>query len=221
MFVLVMLLGAACEGAPRPSASTPTPASLSSATADPLGAGRYVTDGSFEPSLVLTIPDGWSVSDYGPGRASLLKRDGDVNAVFATVYRVSAVYEDPCEGGVTDANAAANAQALVESLRAQQGFDMSELSEGTLDGRSTWTWEVAPTVDVSTCANDPWLYQWQSPGPSGESAADFGTLAGAVQRLTVVDLDGAPLLLEVGWFEWTTEGDIAEAAVILDSLTFD
>ena len=217
-----MLLGAACAS-PEPSpVPTPVPASLSDATEMPLPGGRYVTDGPFEPRVLLDIPEGWNKNDYYAGRVSLVKRtaDGSLNAAFATLYLVSGVYLDPCEGGTAIA-APAGAEALVTALRSQPGFDIGPVSEGTLDGRPTWTWEVRPTVDVSTCANDPWLYQWQYPAGAGDPSTDAGTVADAVQRLTVVDLDGTPLITEVGTFEWTTEQEALEAAQILDTLEFD
>ena len=203
-------------------ALTPSPASLAGATGMPLPSGRYVTGGSFEPRIVLTIPEGWSTNDYGAGRASLVKPtgDGSSNAAFASFYIVSGVYEDPCSGGTANA-APADPEALVAALRSQPGFEIGPLSEGTLDGKPTWTWEVTPTVDISTCADDPWLYQWQYPGPTENSLLDTGTIAGAVQRLTVVDLDGTLLIAEVGTFEWTTEAEALEASNLVESASFD
>ena len=195
--------------------------SLSNASDTPLPSGRYVTDGAFEPRLVFTLPEGWSKNDYGPGRVSLLKTTGDgTNAAFFTVYLVRDVYADPCEGGTPLAPPAGDAEALVDALRSQPGFEIGPLSEGTLDGRPTWTWEVTPTVDISTCADDPWLYQWRYPGP-GDSSIDAGTIPGAVQGLTVVDFDGTPLIVEVGTFEWTTDADALEANGLVDTIAFE
>ena len=212
------------EAGTTPAASpdpTPSPASLADATEMPLPSGQYVTDGAFEPPIVLTIPAGWSTNDYGAGRASLVKptSDDSMNAAFASFYQVSAVYADPCEGRTVNP-APADPEALVDALRSQPGFEIGPLTEGTLDGKPTWTWEVTPTVDISTCADDPWLYQWQFPGPSGGSVLDAGTIAGAVQRLTVVDLDGTVLIAEVGTFGWTTESEALEASQIVDTATF-
>ena len=203
------------------SVPSPSPASLSGAMEVPLPSGRYVTDGAFEHHIIFTLPAGWSKNDYGPGRASLLKATGDgTNAAFLTIYAVRDVYADPCAGGSPVAPPAGHVEALVTVLRSQPGFEIGPLSEGTLDGRPTWTWEVTPTVDVSTCADDPWLYQWRYPGTGG-SSLDSGTITGAVQRLTVVDFDGSPLIVEVGTFEWTTDADALEANGVVDTIAFD
>lgn len=202
-------------------AATPSPASLSDARETPLPSGRYVTDGAFEPRLVLTLPEGWGKNDYNAGRVSLVKAASDgSNSAFATFYLVRDVYADPCEGGTPVVPSSADAEALVTALRSQPGFEIGPLSEGTLDGRPAWTWEVTPAVDISSCANDPWLYQWRYPA-TGDSSVDAGTIAGAVQRLTVVDLGGTPLLAEVGTFEWTTEADALEANVLVDTVSFE
>ena len=210
------LNGAATDTAPAP---TESPASLSAVEEVPLPSGRYVTDGAFEPRVVLSVPEGWSPNDYNAGRVSLLKAGDDVNNAFVTFYLVSAVYTDPCDGGLPIAPPE-TAEALVDLLRSQPGFEVGALSEGTIDGRPAWTWEVTPTVDVSICATDPWLYQFQYPATPA-SPVDGGTIAGAVQRFTVVDLGGTLLLAEVGTFEWTTEADTIEANEMVDSATFE
>lgn len=218
-WVLLVLAGCASqftEPSVPPVSSAPSPVSLSNAGNTSLPSGRYVTDGLFEPRLVLTLPDGWSKNDYNAGRVSLLKLDEDgMNAAFVTFYLVSGVFADPCAGGAL-IPPPADAEALVTALRSQPGFEISQLSEGTLDGVPSWTWEVTPTVDPASCANDPWLYQWTHP-----ATGDIGTIAGAVQRLTVVDLDGTPLLAEVGTFEWTTEADALEANGLVDTVQFE
>ena len=76
-FVAAVIITSACmvpSGALNGSEATPapSPASLSDATEKPLTPGRYVTDGAFEPRIVLTISDGWSKNDYNAGRVSLV-----------------------------------------------------------------------------------------------------------------------------------------------------
>jgi hypothetical protein len=200
-------------------AASASPASLSNATSLALPAGRYVTDGPFDPRLVLTLPEGWKKNDYNAGRVSLLKpADDGMNAAFVTFYLVSGVYADPCAGGPPLAPRR-DAEVLVTALRSQPGFEIGFLSEGTLDGMPSWTWEVTPTVDPASCAHDPWLYQWQYPG-TADSSVDAGTIAGAVQRLTVIDFDGTPIIAEVGTFEWTSEADALEANAMADNVEF-
>ena len=208
--------GAATDTAPAP---TESPASFSAVEVAPLPSGRYVTDGAFEPRVILSVPEGWTMNDYNAGRVSLVKAGDEVNNAFMTFYLVSAVYADPCQGG-TPVAPPGTGEALVDVLRSQPGFEVGALSEGTIDGRLAWTWEVTPTVDISTCATDPWVYQFQYPA-TADSLVDGGTIAGAAQRFTVVDVDGTLLLAEVGTFEWTTEADTIEANEMVDTATFE
>ena len=84
--------------------------------------------------------------------------------------------------------------------------------------RRAWPcWTSAATA--RECSR-PWP-QWQYPGPTEGSVLDTGTIAGAVQRLTVVDLDGTLLIAEVGTFEWTTESEALEANELVDTASFE
>lgn len=186
---LVALVAAACgTGAASPSGAdatadlpSPTPTESSSATGSTavggppplrmgeLPAGQYQTN-AFEPSLVLTLPEGWSqyfadeddeIAFGGPGVDLNITRPPEV--------------VDPATRGAVE-----TPESLLEWFTAHPGLDVGEPVEVQIDGIDSHY------VDVAAPSSEVDIFHY----PPGNMRLP----GGGVARVYIVPLDGPDLV---------------------------
>jgi hypothetical protein len=210
-----LLVAAACSGAAVERSSTP-PASLTAIDAQVMGGGEY-------PGYTVEVPPAWSAPDGhfvvkpGPGVLGL------------SVWDVGTVPRDPChwQGQLRDPGPTVD--DLVEALTTQRLRHAMEPTDVTLGGYQgrylEWSvpadMVVTGDADFEGCDVEPSnghrdFVSWVGNG-YGER---YQQVAGQVDRLWVLDVDGQRLLVDATYSPDTTEADRGELAGIVVSLRF-
>lgn len=233
-----MLVVTACGTASGP-ASTLTPAAVTSQASPSTGApaanpsdepaetGRVVAQvlgsGNF-PGYSVEAPSGWSASDGH----FVVKSSGGV--IGLSVWDVTQVARDPCQwqGQMYDPGPAVD--DLVQALVAQRLRNATTPTDVTLAGYpgQYLEWSVPADMvvtgdaDFAGCSVEPsnghrdfrsWL--------SSAGGSRYQQVAGQVDRLWVLDIDGQRLVVDATYSPDTTEVDQAELGQVAESLRFE
>jgi hypothetical protein len=206
-------------GGPGPTASpTPTPTSTPESTPELIEPGaiepaanvddsyRDLRPGKYHVDLPMritfTVPAGWGEWAY-TSEASQLNLIGPISGElsFEIVENVSA---DPCTDELLDPPVGPSVDDLVTALSALEGFDVSPVTNVTIDGyRGKQLTLTAPTsgCDIRTWAT---------------STRQNGVGLGEVNHVRILDVDGVRLL--IGLVPPDDPADQREVDGILDSI---
>ncbi len=222
-----LLVAAACSGTtdtnvgsptPTEAASTRTPASstepeVTTIDGQVMGVGDY-------PSFTLEVPDTWSV-----GGAFVTK-----GSLGVSVWDVGEVPRNPCHWQSTRSDPGPTVDDLVHALTAQRFRHPTvptDVMLGGYPGRSlTWSvpedWVVTGDADFQGCDVEPSnghkdFVSWFGNG-EGER---FQQVAGQVDMLWVLDVNGQRLLVDATYPPDTTDANRAELMGIVESLRFE
>jgi hypothetical protein len=237
LLVLGMMLAAsACSGSasePPASASGAEPASPSASAAaseddttdapDRSIEGHVLGQGEY-PSYTVEAPDTWSTSD---GHFII----GDGAAIEGvSVWDVGDVPKDPCHWKDSSADPGPTVDDLVQALLAQRHRDASEPVAVTLDGHDgvfvEWSvpsnWVVTGDADFEGCDSE-------RPGGHTDFVSFFGDgfgeryqqVAGQVDMLWILDVDGQRLLVDATYSPDATKADRAELTSVVGSMRFE
>ncbi len=204
-------VGGVAAPTPTPTASpTPQPLPISQA----LEPGRYRFDaippGATTPFLIsITVPSGWTSyenfavdKNYGPGAAN-------AGASFV-VWDITNRFVHPCtDHTLLDPAPGPGIDELIESLASQPGIEAGPPTDVTVDGYRGKSIELTVTTDIDTCTDGFWV--WGDLG--GEKFAQ-GT--NEVERVYVLDVDGARRTFFARIPEMTTPADLAELEAIIE-----
>lgn len=223
---------AACSGATAERSSAPTssssqPASTASRTAEspttPRITGRVLGDGTF-PAYSVAAPDGWSLVD---GRFVI---KGGPAVIGLSVWDVTQVPSDPCHWQAQMTNPGPTVDDLVRALVAQRLRNATTPIDVTLAGHAgkylEWSvpgdMVVTGDADFEGCDVEPsnghmdfisWL--------SSAGGSRYQQVAGQVDRIWVLDVNGQRLVVDATYSPDATEADRAELGQVAESLQFE
>lgn len=224
--VAILFVAAACsraaeEGSRTPS-SAPTPSNsvvAGAITARVLGGGSY-------PGYSVVVPDLWSVINGH----FVVKATNDPGFVLGlSVWDVDRVPTDPChwKGHLVDPGPTVD--DLVGALLAQQMRHPTEPTAVTLAGHAgtylEWSVpaDMVVTGDADFAGCDMWpdnshrdFVSWLSTG----DAERYEQVAGQVDRLWVLDVDGQRLVVDATYSPDTTQAERDELDQVANSLQF-
>ena len=238
----IVFVAAACTGTPDRSSApltalptTPAISSSQAATSTPTTsptiepptsrriAGRVLGSGTF-PGYSVQAPDGWFTSDG----FFVVKSSGSV--IGLSVWDVTQVPRDPClwEGQLDDPGPTVD--DLVEALVAQRRRNATTPTDVTVAGYHgrylEWSvpddMVVTGDADFEGCSIEPsnghrdfisWL--------SSSGGSRYQQVAGQVDRLWVLDVDGQRLVVDATYSPGTTMVDRAELGQVAESLRFE
>jgi hypothetical protein len=233
LLVLGMLLaGSACsEASPEPSSASspasppasPQPASTPTPVAEDASIeGRVLGDGEY-PSYTVEAPDGWSTPD-----GHFIIGDGAfVQGV--SVWDVGDVPRDPCHWKDTSVDPGPSVDDLVGALVAQRYRDASKPVDVTIDGHDglfvEWSvpsdWVVTGDADFEGCD------EVKSNGHNdfvsffGDGLGErYAQVAGQVDMLWVLDVDGERLVVDATYSPDATKADRAALTSVVESIRF-
>ena len=243
------LLGGRDTGAPLtiglgPVPSAP-PAPVLSGSPTPLPARAALDPGTYAirkppgsvadyEQLVFTVPAGWSSSD-----GLVHKRRGQPGEVAFSAWTVERVYVDPCRWRTSEVTwLELQDEAIHEEfhtrppgamllarptggLANQRGRGPAELVRSALGGEPALSMElsVPPDLDLRDCDQGQFR-SWEGLGGSGQVANTHHAPA-QVDTVYLVDLDRAPLVVDVSTMPGASPSDVAELDAIVASMVVD
>lgn len=218
---LVVILLVSCSGGTQ-EAST----SLPEATIPPLVEGSIMEPGTYaflvgSMRIVLTVPAGWEVWKFGlfPAREGPDPPEGR----GISFWIVDNIYADPCrwDRGLLDPPPEPSADALAAALKAQWGRYATPPTTGELNGSTAIEMDltVPPDIRFSDCAQENgrgrgYFLYWPQRGGGGRYAQGPGQL----EHLWILEVDGARLVVDAGWFPATSAADRDELWDIAQSV---
>jgi len=241
--IIAFLAVSGCNASAGPTASGPTTASkpsvaptsppaspsaslgsmatlLSSADIDrPLRPGSYRIGDPFDVPFSIGFPTEWTLKSASDGDVSFLNtavNDGN-GAAWITIDRVGTVYDDPCHGGPITPAVPSTVNGLVTALTGMAGFTPGPISDIVLDGHLGKSVETRNEIDTETarCKDGLMLPMWTVRG--GGPAATNGS---SRENLWVIEIDGAPLLIDGTMFTATPDASRAEIETVVRSIRF-
>lgn len=235
--IFAILIVAACSGAngassPAPSMAGPaTPtvalmtapsssvasAPLSTIVAQVYGPGDY-------PGFAVDAPTGWS------SNGSFILHSGTISGI--SVWDVAQVPRDPCHWKDSLEDAGDTVDDVVARLTAQATRHASTPTDVTLAGYKGQylEWSVPAdavvTGDADFTGCDSWpdnghldFVSWLS-GQNGDHGERYHQVAGQVDRLWVLDVDGQTLVVDATHEPGATQAHLDEQSQIVESLRF-
>ena len=191
---------------------TPLPNPAALPQFGPLAPGTYIIGDPFQLEVSMDVPAGWNIwGAVSSAGAGIFKDSPDPPAGKAIVVTiVDAVYADACDvsKGMIDLGPTANdlATALANQARTQA----SAISDVTLAGYSGKYVEYTFEGPVAGCAS---LKRWaMSVGPR-EAIADEH------DKVWILDVDGAMLVIDAASFSGASAADHAEMRAMVNSIT--
>jgi hypothetical protein len=218
-----------------PSATPSGSASPASAYASPSAAAEVsavgtvritnrVLGGGTYPAYSLQIPEGWEAS--GP---FTIKSSGGPQVMGVGVWDVGAVPGDPCHWGSTTWTPGPSVDELVAALQAQVTRNASATVEVTLAGHPgrylEWSVPADAVVtgdsDFQGCDLEPSdghrnFVSWFGAG----QGTRYQQVAGQVDRLWILDVDGQRLVVDATYSPDATPADLEELDRVVRSLEF-
>lgn len=217
-----LVLAVACSGSTTDgtaSASAPT----TSVAPERTELDAQVIGDASHPGYTVEVPDGWSLL-----RGAFVVKD--VPGVLGlSVWDVGSVPAHPCEWRGTETPAGTSVSDLVDLLVAQPLRDATEAVDVTLagyDGRYLELsvpddWVVTGDSNFEGCddpgnGNHDFVSWW------GKDAGErYQQVAGQVDRVWILDVDGQRLVVDATYSPDTTTADRAELDQVVASIRFE
>ena len=233
------------NASPSLSTATPTPTTTAtpslpnagaSATAGPSAApptlragGTYAFDlglrsaGKF-PKVLVTLPEGWENDDgWTAGPIEPIEPAGYVTGLL--LWDVVDVYAHPCQWQGPRVHPGPTVDDLVAALVAQPLRNATEPVDVTIDGAhgKRLEWSVPEDADFTACdVRDPGgEATFESWTATGWSTDRYQQGPGQVDRLWILDLGGARLVIDAQFMPEATEQQVAELMQVVESLRFE
>ena len=240
----MLLIAAACTGVAEQRSSTPASTSMPATTASPSQAlastpsaatdptvasptsgrtsGKVLGEGAL-PAYSVELPDGWSAGDGH----FMVKYGASVTGV--SVWEVAQVPTDPChwQGHMTIPGPTVD--DLVRAFVRQPTRNATTPTDVTFAGYAGkyLEWSVPDDMKVTGDADfdgcDAWpdnghrdFVSWLGTGDSER----YQQVAGQVDRLWVLDVDGQRLVIDATYSPDTPDADRAEQEQVVESLRF-
>lgn len=175
------------------SASRSLPPSSDSQVLDhqsrPLAAGTYSLGAAFPVAATLEVPDGWFNCPVNPLEPGVCTGQGSpADPAGVSIVPIENIVADPCVDVGLDPPVGRTIAEVVAAIRDLEGFESTEPVDITVGGRPAM--EFTLTAPPSPSCQ---LFTW--------SSAIRTNIVGAkeINRLRVVDVDGAPILIAGVW----------------------
>jgi hypothetical protein len=221
-------VGGAPSIEPSAAAQTALPSPAGSAAAAPSSApegllpeGSHVLWDEDGVRMTVTLPaGGW----YGSPAGGILAKDDNVDAPGGAGMIVFAgnpgylVYGDPCRWSTTTPEtAAATVDELVAALGAQASRDASTPVDIAVDGRAGKSITLHVPADAAFAQCDEGKFaSWGVKETTLRHQQD----PGQIDKLWIVDVDGRPVIIDIGYYDGTPQAVVDELEAIVASLTF-
>lgn len=215
---------AASSPTARPSDGPPT--LRAGVEREPLDAGTYAFDlglrsaGKF-PSVLVTLPEGWANDDGWI--VAPIEPAGYITGLL--LWDVVDVYAHPCQWQVPRVHPEPTVDDLVAALVEQPLRDATEPVDVTLDGYhgKRLEWSVPDDADFTACdvrdpGGEPTFESWTATGWSSDR---YQQGRGQVDRLWIMDVGDARLVIDAQFMPEATEEQIAELMEVVASLRFE
>ena len=191
----------------------------------PLAAGTYrlargsVSEESDFPPILITVPAGWE----GSGRFVRVLRPGEeVGSVAVQFWDVDQVYGHPCPSRGTlfkpgpFVNDLASALVDVPLRHATKPIDV------TFDGYlgKSLEWSVPGDIDFADCdpdSDEDYFDSWTDTDGGGR----YQQGPGQVDRLWILDIDGARLVIDAFWMPAATSDEREQLLDVVESIRFE
>jgi hypothetical protein len=169
------------------------------------------TESDHRPSLVVTVPAGWTSfsgftldKNYGP-------TDADAGPSLA-LWAITNTFRNPCtDHQLAQPSPGPGVDALVSALAALPGVTAAAPRDVTIDGYRGKSIDLTVTTNLDTCADGFWT--WGDPGGYREAQVN-----GELDRVYVLDVDGQRRTFFLRIPTRTTPADRAELQTIVDSI---
>ncbi len=173
-------------------------------------AGTYLLEDPFPVRLSMTVSDDWTAVDeqrfYHVG--GLTRDDGSTGL---RLVMVDTITEDECAKRAGAVDGRATVDDLVAFLAGQPLIDISENTDVTLDGYRGKYLEFTRTAGQIDCG---WggLDGWPASSPTASNEDD---------RVWILDVDGAPLVIDAFSDPQAADGVRAELRQIVESIQIE
>jgi hypothetical protein len=219
--IAVALMATACaSGAPSTAATGPSVKAIPSTQEAPLQAGTYSFDNSLLglpgkpfPTIVVTVPDGWTSFGYGVHRYNDTAR-----YLAVSFWSVGDVYANGCHwigpakihpGPSVDDLAAVLATRPLRNATAPVAVSLGGYHGKYLE------WSVPADISFSDC-DGGYFRSWTA--SNGGDRYQQGP--GQDDRLWILDIEGHRLVIDVTYMPAASELDKVELGKVVDSIAF-
>jgi hypothetical protein len=223
--IAIMVAATASVGA-WPAAAA-DPASSPTVAGSPVAiirvAGTVIGSGDY-PAYSVAIPEGWEALG-----AFTVKSTGAPQVMGVGVWDVGAVPSDPCRWAASTQTPGPTVDDLVQALEDQVSRNASAAVDATLAGYTGryLEWSVPSDAvvtddsDFEGCDIEPSdghrnFVSWFGDG----DGLRWQQVAGQVDRLWVLDVDGQRLVVDATYSPDATPADLAELEQVVQSLRF-
>jgi hypothetical protein len=187
----------------------------------PLKPGTYRVADTFGAPFEITVPVYWRLKGLTPNDVQFAYTvDGENHPAWVVVDLIDNVFEDPCHsaGGPADPPVPATVDGIVDALTRMKGFEAGPVTDVSIDGLTGKAVDIVNAIDTATAACDGvMLPMWSNVGGGGGSTpAD----ARAREQIRVVEIGGAPVIIDGETFADTTTGLQDETRQVLESIHF-
>ena len=213
---------------PSPAATATPSAGPSSAAQGPgvipvgeglgmLTAGKNVAASPFPKKITLTTPDGWFGNIGGPYAVFLTQLSPTAEIDFDIF---DTVYADPCniDRGPMDPPAGPSVDDLVAALTSLPGMTVTKPVDVTVSGYHGKQFTMTAPASTAGCTLEPGIgfRIWELP-----LGATNDMQPGQSQQVTVLDVDGTRIVLDVSGFENGSTKLTPEVQAIVDSIRIE
>ncbi len=206
-----------------PAATIPTIGGEQALAAGTYRLNRLVVGDEFPPILV-TVPDGW----FGDGPFVYLPKPGEAN-VAVQFWDVMQVYGHPCQWGGTLTDPGPTVDDLVNALVKLPLRSATPPLEVTLGDYSGKYLELSVPADVemdeqgnfSGCDRAGEHADFKSWTGRGFATDRYHQGPGQVDRLWILDVNGARLVIDAFSMPSTTAEDLEELLRVVESIRFE
>lgn len=210
-------------GPPAPSPSPtvaptlePTPVGAPPLPDGDLALGTYALDSpSFPVRITFDVPDGWSGAP-GTKAAGVWKPIAGVPdfSTMVAFWIVDSVSTDPCGTDEMDWRVGPTVDDLATAIAGWPGFDVTGPTDVSLGGYQGKLLELKVPDDAEGCVGGG-FDMWQSGGVTR------GMNEGNHSQLSILDVDGIRLVVEVVDFAGSSDQDRAESLQIVESIQIE
>ena len=208
--------------APTPSGDASTGGLGQSDLNHPLAAGTYRIADTFGAPFEITVPVYWRLKALTASDVQFAYTvDGENHPAWVVVDLVDNVFEDPCHSasGPADPPVPATVDGVVDALTSMKGFEAGPVTDVSNDGLTGKAVDIVNTIDTASAACDgEMLPLWSNKGGGGGSTPADGR---AREQIRVVEVNGAPAIIDGETLADTTKGLQDETRQVLESIRFE
>lgn len=197
---------------PTPTAE-PTPALPALGAQETLAAGRYIV-GTLPFDVTVEVPAGWGSGDdwivVGPHGA------GEPRGMAIRFFTDGYLFEDPAMEAGPLIEVGPTVNDMVDAIVEHPGWDASDPTEITIDGRGGQMVALTIPADAEMSADDQFFIF-----SNGQGGHVWGWATGQTFDLYIVDVDGERLIIDAWHYADTPAEDLAAQRAVVQSIQFD